>query len=268
MSPGKARKSPDEMTFLEHLEDLRKRLFYSAIAILVGVIPGWIFSRDLYEILARPVIQYLPEGTKLAYTTLTAPFMLYMKLSFLAAIFFTSPFVFYQLWMFVAPGLYQKEKKYVIPFVFFTSLFFILGALFGYFVVFPWACRFFVNLARDFQPVITVDQYFSFSIKVLLGIALIFELPTLIYFLAKMGLITARWMIKTFPYAVLAAFVISAIITPTPDIITQGVVAVPMIVLYGLSILIALFVGRNREKRKLATDLETVIDDKGDHLAG
>mgnify|MGYP003418429749 FL=1 len=95
MSPGKARKSPDEMTFLEHLEDLRKRLFNSAIAILVAVIPGWIFSRQLYEILARPVTQYLPEGTKLAYTTLTAPFMLYMKIAFLAAFFFTSPFVFY-----------------------------------------------------------------------------------------------------------------------------------------------------------------------------
>ena len=268
MSPGKARKSPDEMTFLEHLEDLRKRLFNSAIVILVAVIPGWIFSRQLYEILARPVTQYLPEGTKLAYTTLTAPFMLYMKIAFLAAFFFTSPFVFYQLWLFVAPGLYQKEKKYVIPFVFFTTFFFILGALFGYFIVFPWACRFFVGLAKDFQPVITVDQYFSFSIKVLLGIALIFELPTLIYFLAKMGLVTARWMTKNFPYAILAAFIISAIITPTPDIITQGVVAVPMIILYALSILIALVVGRNREKRKQETALETVTDGGNDDLAG
>ena len=268
MSRGKARKSPDEMTFLEHLEDLRKRLLYSAIAILLAVIPGWMLSRQLYEILARPLTQYLPEGTKLAYTTLTAPFMLYTNIAFLGAFFFTSPFVFYQLWMFVAPGLYQKEKKYVIPFVFFTTFFFIVGALFGYFVVFPWACRFFVNLATDFQPVITVDQYFSFSIKVLLGIALIFELPTLIYFLAKMGIITARWMIKSFPYAILAAFIISAIITPTPDVITQSVVAVPMIILYSLSILIALVVGRNREKRKQETALETAADGGDDDLAG
>ncbi len=270
MSPRKATKSPDEMTFLEHLEDLRKRLFYSAIAILLAVAPGWIFSRQLYGILAKPLTQYLPEGTKLAYTTLTAPFMLYMKISFLAAFFFTSPFVFYQLWMFIAPGLYQKEKKYVIPFVFFTTFFFILGALFGYFIVFPWACRFFVGLAKDFQPVITVDQYFNFSIKVLLGIALIFELPTLVYFLARMGLVTARWMTKNFPYAILAAFVISAIITPTPDIITQGVVAVPMIVLYALSILIALVVGRNKERQrqKQETALETVADGEKDDLAG
>lgn len=256
MSPGKARKSPDEMTFLEHLEDLRKRLFYSFVAIIVAVIPSWMFSRQLYAILARPVTQYLPEGTKLAFTTLTAPFMLYLKVSFLAALFITSPFVFYQLWMFVSPGLYQKEKKYVIPFVFFTTFFFSLGALFGYFIVFPWACRFFLTLGRDFQPVITVDQYFSFALKVLLGIALVFELPTLVYFLSKIGILTSRWMVKNFQYAVLAAFIIAAVITPTPDMITQSIVAVPMIALYGISILIPMVVGRNKEKRRKKEEKE------------
>lgn len=256
MSPGKARKSPDEMTFLEHLEDLRKRLFYSFVAIIVAVIPSWMFSRQLYAILARPVTQYLPEGTKLAFTTLTAPFMLYLKVSFLAALFITSPFVFYQLWMFVSPGLYQKEKRYVIPFVFFTTFFFSLGALFGYFIVFPWACRFFLTLGRDFQPVITVDQYFSFALKVLLGIALVFELPTLVYFLSKIGILTSRWMVKNFQYAVLAAFIIAAVITPTPDMITQSIVAVPMIALYGISILIAMVVGRNKEKRRKKEEKE------------
>lgn len=265
MRQRKARKSPDEMTFLEHLEDLRKRLFNSFVAIIVAVIPAWMFSRQLYNILARPVTQYLPEGTKLAFTTLTAPFMLYLKVSFLAALFFTSPFVFYQLWMFISPGLYQREKKYVIPFVFFTSFFFILGAVFGYFVVFPWACRFFLTLGRDFQPVITIDQYFSFALKVLVGIALVFELPTLVYFLSKLGLITSRWMIKNFQYAVLAAFVIAAIITPTPDMITQSIVAVPMIALYGLSILIAMVVGKNKEqrRRKEQTDVDSTSDFAG-----
>ncbi|MCR4396252.1 MAG: twin-arginine translocase subunit TatC [Candidatus Saccharicenans sp.] len=265
MSPRKARKSPDEMTFLEHLEDLRKRLFYSFVAIIVAVIPSWMFSRQLYAILARPVTQYLPEGTRLAFTTLTAPFMLYLKVSFLAALFLTSPFVFYQLWMFVSPGLYQKEKKYAIPFVFFTSFFFILGALFGYFIVFPWACRFFLTLGRDFQPVITVDQYFSFALKVLLGIALVFELPTLVYFLSKIGLVTSRWMVKNFQYAVLAAFVIAAVITPTPDMITQSIVAVPMIALYGISILIAMVVGKNRDRRRKKEQEETAGPD---NLAG
>ena len=178
--------------------------------------------------------------------------MLYMKVAFLASLFVMSPFVFLQIWYFVAPGLYQKEKKYVIPFVLMTTFFFSLGAVFGYFIVFPWACRFFLTLGSDFQPVITVDQYFGFALKVLLGIALVFELPTLVFFLAKMGLITARWMIKNFKYAVLLVFVIAAVITPTPDLITQSIVAIPMLALYGLSILIALVVGRGREKAERA----------------
>ena len=255
MRLGKGRKSPDEMTFLEHLEDLRKRLFYSFVALFIGFVPGWIFSKDLYAILARPVTQYLPAGTKLAFTTLTAPFMLYMKVAFMASLFFMSPFVFIQIWYFVAPGLYRKEKKYAVPFVLMTTFFFSLGALFAYFIVFPWACRFFLALGRDFQPVITVDQYFGFALKILLGIALIFELPTLVFFLSKMGLITARWMVKNFKYAVLLIFVIAAVITPTPDVITQSIVAVPMLILYGISILIALAVGRGKKKaRSSGTD--------------
>ena len=246
MRLGKGPKSPDEMTFLEHLEDLRKRLFYSAIAIVGGFIPCWIFSKQLYAVLARPVTQYLPAGTKLAFTTLTAPFMLYLKTAFMASIFFTSPFIFLQVWYFVAPGLYQKEKKYVVPFVLMTTGFFALGACFGYFVVFPFACRFFLSMGKDFQPVITVDQYFGFSLKVLLGIAATFETPTLVFILAKMGIVTARWMIRNFKYAVLAIFVIAAVITPTPDWVTQSIVAVPMLILYGLSILIALIVGKKK----------------------
>jgi sec-independent protein translocase protein TatC len=244
------------MTFLEHLEDLRKRLFNAFLVIILGAIPGWYFSKPIYNILARPVTDVLPEGTKLAFTTLTAPFMLYMKVAFLTSLFATSPFVFLQLWYFIAPGLYHKERRYVVPFVFFTSFFFILGALFGYFMVFPWAVKFFISLASDFQPVITVDQYFSFVLRVLLGIALVFELPTLIFFLSKLGIVTARWMIRNFKYAVLAAFVIAAVITPTPDMITQTLVAVPMLALYGLSILIALVVGRSREKAMRSRDEE------------
>ncbi|MFW6159787.1 MAG: twin-arginine translocase subunit TatC [Acidobacteriota bacterium] len=252
------KKLPDEMTFLEHLEDLRKRIFHSVIAVVVAVIPAWIFSKQLFEILSQPVTRFLPEGEKLAFTTLTAPFMLYIKVSFLAAIFFTSPFIFLQLWYFIAPGLYQKEKKYVVPFVLFTSLFFILGAIFGYFVVFPWACRFFLTMGKDFQPVITVDTYFSLALRVLLGIALVFELPTLVFFLSRMGLITPRWMVKNFKYAVLLAFTIAAIITPTPDMITQSIVAVPMLVLYGLSILIAIVFGKKKKP----------TEDSSDDLAG
>ncbi|HPW16858.1 MAG TPA: twin-arginine translocase subunit TatC [Candidatus Aminicenantes bacterium] len=254
MRLGKGRKSPDEMTFLEHLEDLRKRLFYSVLALIAGFVPGWIFSKDIYAVLARPVTRYLPEGTKLAFTSLTAPFMLYIKVAFLGSIFLMSPFVFLQVWYFVAPGLYQKERKYVVPFVLMTTFFFSLGAVFGYFIVFPWACRFFLAIASDFQPVITVDQYFGLALKVLLGIAVVFELPTLVFFLAKMGLVTAGWMVRNFKYAVLVVFIVAAVITPTPDVVTQSIVAVPMLVLYGLSILIALAVGRGKERKRRAGD--------------
>jgi len=238
------------MTFLEHLEELRKRIFYSFIALLVVVIPCWLFSKEVFNILAQPVTKYLPEGQKLAYTTLTAPFMLYIKVSFLTAIFLTSPFLFLQFWYFVAPGLFQRERKYVIPFVIFTTLFFSLGAVFGYFVAFPFACNFFLKMGADFLPVITVDKYFSLALRVILGIALVFELPTLVFFLSRMGVITPRWMIKNFKYAVLVIFIIAALITPSPDMVNQSIIAFPMLALYGLSILIALIFGRKKKKEK------------------
>lgn len=246
----KGKKSPDRMTFLEHLEDLRKRIFYSFIVIVLAVIPAWFFSKQIFEILAVPVTQFLPEGEMLAFTSLTEPFMLYIKVSFLTAIFATSPFIFLQFWLFTAPGLYRKEKKYVFPFVFLTSFFFILGGVFGYFVVFPWACRFFIGMGADFRPVITVKQYFSLALRVLLGIALVFELPTLVFFLSRMGIVTSRWMVKNFKYAVLVVFIIAAIITPTPDMVTQSIIAVPMLALYGLSILIAFLSEKRRKKER------------------
>ncbi len=248
------------MTFLEHLEDLRKRLFYSFISLFVGLVPAWFFHKELFDILAHPVTQYLPEGTKLTFIKLTAPFMLYIKVSFLASLFISSPFIFYQIWMFIAPGLYRKEKKYVFPFVLFTTFFFSAGAIFGYYVVFPFACRFFLSMGAEFEPIITADDYFSLALRVLLGIAVVFELPTLAFFLARMGILTARWMVKNFKYAVLMIFVIAAIITPTPDWMTQSIIAFPMLALYGLSILIALIFGKKKEKKK--------EEDTEDDLAG
>lgn len=245
----KGKKSPDSMTFLEHLGDLRKRLFHSFLAIIFTIFPAWFFHEQIFEILARPINQYLPEGETMAVTRLPEAFMVYIKVSFLAALFVASPYIFFQFWKFIAPGLYQREKKYVIPFVFFTSIFFISGAAFAYFIVFPFACRFFLNMSADFELVIKIDEYFSLALKVILGIAIVFELPTLVFFLSRMGLITAKWMAKKFKYAFLAIFIIAAIITPTPDPITQSIVAVPMLALYGISIGIA-FLSEKRKKEK------------------
>ncbi len=260
---GKVKKSPDEMTFLEHLEDLRKRLFNSFLAIIITLVPSWFFSQEVFRLLARPVTRYLPEGTKLAYTGLTEPFLLYLKVSFLTAIFVSSPFIFLQIWYFVAPGLYQKEKRYVIPFVSATTFFFLLGAAFGYFIIFPWACRFFLNLGSEFQSVITINSYFNLSLKLLLGIGLVFEMPTLVFFLARIGVISSRWMLRNFKYAVLVIFVIAAVITPTPDIITQSILAIPMLVLYSLSILVVLFVEKAKI-RKRAQEALSMADENGE----
>ena len=243
------------MTFLEHLGDLRKRIFLAFISVIVAVIPCWFFAKDLFKILARPVTQFLPEGEKLVFTSLPGPFLLYMKTAFLAAVIFTSPFIFYQVWLFIAPGLYKKEKKYIFPFISFTTIFFLSGAAFAYFIVFPWACRFFLNLGSDFNPMITIDQYFSLALRMILGIALVFELPTIIFFLARMGIVTSKWMIKNFKYAVLAVYIIAAVITPTPDMINQSIVAVPMLILYAFSILIAFLVGKKKEKKNKKDDL-------------
>jgi len=238
------------MSFLEHLEDLRTRLFRAFISIFVAVIPAYIFSKEIFRFLARPLTQFLPEGELLAFRTLTEPFMLYIKVSFLAALFVVSPYVFYQLWKFIAPGLYQKEKKYVIPFVSFTTIFFLGGAAFAYYVAYPFACKFFLDLGSDFKPMITVNDFFGLTIKMLLGIGLVFEMPVLILFLSKMGLVTSRWMVKNFKYAFLVIVIVAAVITPSPDMVNQMILAVPMLILYCLGILVAFIFGKERKARR------------------
>lgn len=228
-----------EMTFFQHLGELRKRILLALSGVLVGFIIGWAFVDKIYYWLSIPVLQFLPPGEKLAFTSLTEPFMMYMKLAFIAGIFIAAPFVFYQLWAFISPGLYAKEKKMVVPFVSMTTIFFFLGGAFGYFMVFPWACKFFLSIGKNFKAIIKISDYFSLAIQVLLGIAVVFELPVLIYLLAKFRIVTAKFLLKYFRYAIVIIFIVSAIITPTPDAVTQSLFAIPMILLYLLSILIA-----------------------------
>jgi len=251
------------MSFLEHLGELRKRILYSFVFILVFFLASWSFVDELYHWFSIPVLQFLPPGEKLAFTSLTEPFMMYIKVAFISGAFIASPFIFYQLWAFIAPGLYKKERKMVFPFVFFTTLFFIAGGAFGYYAVFPWACRFFLEVGSDFNAIITINDYFSLAFRVLFGISVIFELPVLSFLLAKMGVITSGFLLKHFKYAVVLIFVIAAIITPTPDIITQSMFAVPMMLLYLLSVLIAKLVGpvdeeklnkKERKKKKKKAD--------------
>jgi sec-independent protein translocase protein TatC len=227
------------MGFLDHLDELRRRLMYSGIAIFVGFMACWIFSEQLFLFLSQPILPFLKEGEGLAFTKLADPFLLYMKVAFLASIFITSPFVITQAWFFIAPGLYKKEKRYGIPFIFFSTLFFIGGAAFGYYVAFPRVCGFLLGVGEQFRAIITIREYLATLNKILLGLGLVFEMPILVFFLARLGLITPKFMIKNLRYAVLIIFIIAAIITPTPDIPTQVLFAGPMLLLYFFSILVA-----------------------------
>jgi sec-independent protein translocase protein TatC len=235
------------MSFLEHLDELRRRLVISTITLLVAFLVCWNFAPEIFAFLERPIHEFLKPGEKLAYTSLTAPFMLYMKVAFLSAIFVSSPIILLQLWLFISPGLYPKERMYALPFIFFATLFFVGGGWFGYDIVFPMACKFFVEMGREFNQVITVDDYFSFASKMILAMGLVFETPILIFFLARLGIVTPQFLMKNFKYAVVAIFIIAAVITPTPDMVTQAALAVPMILLYALGIAISFLFGKKRE---------------------
>lgn len=244
--------------FLSHLTELRKRLISCAIAVGAGFAITYFFAEKLFQILILPLKANMPEGDRLIFTNLPEMFFTYIKTSFIASIFLVAPFIFYQVWMFVAPGLYQKEKKFVIPFVFFSSILFVGGALFGYFVVFPFGFKFFLGFANDsIQALPSVKQYFSFAIKLLFAFGVVFELPVLIFFLAKMGLVTPDFLRKKRKYAILLTFVLAAILTP-PDVITQCMMAGPLIVLYEVGILIAMVSGKKKvaEKEDEATEDE------------
>lgn len=236
--------------FLSHLAELRERLIKSFIAIGVGCVIAYIFSEELFNILLWPLKDLLPEGEGLIFTGLTEMFFTYLKTAFIAGILFASPVVFYQIWMFIAPGLYQHEKRYIIPFIFFSTILFVGGALFGYFIVFPMGFKFFLGYSNEYiQALPSVKNYFSLSYKLLLAFGIVFQLPLLIYFLSKMGVVTVDFLRRRRPFAVLAAFIIGAILTP-PDIISQFMMAIPLIILYEIGIIVAVIGG----KKKSAAD--------------
>ncbi len=228
------------MSFLDHLDELRRRLVVSVVSVLVGFLVAFFFIERIFAFVMRPLQAVLPDGGKLVYTEPAEAFLLYMKIAFLVGLFLALPVVLFQLWMFVAPGLYSHEKKFAIPFVFFATLFFVAGAAFSHYLVFPWAWGFFASFTTDYMAFMPkIDAVFSLYVRMLLAMGTVFQLPTLVFFLARIGLVTPRFLIRNIKYAILIIFIIAAVLTPSPDIITQVLMAAPMIVLYGLSILIA-----------------------------
>jgi sec-independent protein translocase protein TatC len=227
------------MSFLDHLEDLRRCLIRSLIAVFVAFLGCWYISPQLFALVARPVEKALPAGQHLAYTTLAEPFLLYFRVALIAGIIAASPVILWQLWRFISPGLYSRERRLAIPFVVFTVLFFVSGVIFGYMVAFPMVVKFLIGVGKDFTAVITINEYLSMASKTILGLGLCFELPILIFFLARLGIVTERFLMAKFKYAVLIIFIIAAVITPTPDAGTQCAFALPMIGLYLLGVGIA-----------------------------
>lgn len=244
-SRRKARPHPDEMTFLEHLDELRDRLLRCVLALVVAFALTGAFAARIYDLAERPIRPFL-HGQKLVYTKLTEPFFIYMKVAFLASLFVAAPYVLTELWLFVSPGLYRHERRLALPFILSASLLFCGGGLFGYFFVFPTACRFFLDVGQDFAPMIKIDEYLSLFNTVILGVAIVFEVPAIIFLLAKAGLVTPRFLLKNTRFAILLSFVVAAIVTPTPDPVTCSAVALPMIVLYMLGVGVAALVYRPR----------------------
>lgn len=334
---------PDEveeagtMGFLDHLDELRRRIFYVVAFVAVAFIVCWGFADAIYGFLAKPVAEALrasrlaqvkgnaplsspaelpddaqvvyvfgagvvidgvtiPPGTtvparvkrdaqgrrtletaqtlvvnqrvvpegfplptaelfaavpdplgQLVVHTVQGAFNLYIKVAFYAAIFFSIPFALYQMYAFVAPGLYRHERAYIYPVLILGTGFFLLGAAFGYYVAFPQACLFLLGTAKDFQPLIEVNEYFDLIITIVLGLGLVFELPTIVFVLARLGLVTAGFLLRVWRVAVMAILVLAAIISPTSDIPNMMIFAVPMLALYFLSVGIAFVFGRRRE---------------------
>ena len=236
-----------KMSFLDHLEELRRRLLISSAAVVVGFFVCWAFAEPIFALLQAPLTKFLPPGDKLAYTRLTAPFFLYMKVAFFSGLFVAAPVILLQLWLFVAPGLYKRERMLAAPFIIFGTLFFILGGYFGYRFLLPATCSFFVETGKQFKQMVTVDDYFSFASTIILATGLVFETPIIIFFLARLGIVTPAFLMQKFKYAVVLAFVIAAIVTPTPDMVTQAALAVPMILLYLIGVAVAFLFGKKHE---------------------
>jgi sec-independent protein translocase protein TatC len=238
----------ERMPLTAHLEELRRKLIISGVSWLVAFLACYAYAEKLFALIAGPVRQALPPGTSLVFITATEPFFTYLKIAALAGLLVSLPVIFWQIWSFVAPGLYQNEKRYVIPFVLASTLCFAGGAFFGYSFVFPMAFKVLIEFGTstgELSAMLSMGSYLSLSSKLLLAFGLVFELPVVIFFLARMGIVDHKMLSRNRKFALLAAFVIGAILTP-PDVFSQTALALPFIILYEIGIIVARLFGKRR----------------------
>jgi sec-independent protein translocase protein TatC len=237
-----------KMSFLEHLDELRKRIIWAAVSIGVGFAIAFLFIQQLFDFVMKPLAAGLPAGQHLIYTEPTEAFVLYIQIAAIAGLVIALPLVMTQVWLFIAPGLYAHEKRMAVPFILMSSIFFILGAAFSHYVVFPLTWKFFMSFTSDYLTFMPrIEPAFALYIKMILAFGLVFQMPTIVLFLARMGVVTAGFMWRHTKYAILIIFIVAAVVTPSGDMFTQTAMATPMIGLYLFSILLAWIFGKKKK---------------------
>jgi len=239
------------MPLTAHLEELKTRLIRVLIVVGIGFGVCYLFKDWSFRVITKPLVDAMPAQSTMIFTGLPEAFFIHMEIAFFASLLLTAPYTLFEIWRFVSPGLYKDEKKYVLPFVFFSVLLFGSGVLFGYYIALPPAFAFFVSFSTDFlKPMISFKEYLSLTLKFLLAFGLCFEMPVFMFFLAKLGIVNAKMLSKQRRYAILIIFIAAAILTPSPDAISQVIMAIPLMFLYEVSIIVVRFA----QKKKAATE--------------
>lgn len=248
--------SQEKMSFLDHLTELRRRLIWSILAIAILFVPAYYFSNEIFDFLMKPLIENLPEGSSLIFTRPAEGFTTYLKVSFFAALLLAVPFILYQAWKFIAPALYKQEKQVVVPFILFGSLFFAAGAAFCYYVASPPAFKFLLNeySSEYVKAFPTIREALSFLMALIFGFGLVFEFPLIIFILARIGIVTSKWLREKRKYAIVISAMIAAMLTPTTDAISMMLMFVPIIIFYELGILVAWLFGKKRKQESADED--------------
>lgn len=236
----------EAMPLLKHLEELRKVIIVSLVAVGITSIASFFFVDQILAVLTKPVRDL---GHDIVFTAMTEGIFTKFKVALLAGVIAASPIILWQFWRFLVPALYPHEKRYILRLVPISILLFAGGVVFAYFAVFPLAVFFLIKLAGEFEPMLTISKYFSFTLTFLIPFGLIFELPLIVYFLAQVGVITPEWLVRNRKYSIVFTFILAAILTPGPDPLSQSIMAAPMLILYEVGILVAKVVARKRHAR-------------------